>query len=600
LNDATDFVAKDILSNAYGRPLTDTEKEIQTERTKDAITIGEGIQKGAIALGSGRALGMAKGIVTGTIFGAAEGALTGALLAEEEGTAEDRSGARVQDATFGALLGAPIGAITGAFATVRNMAVKQVVGARRGADEALELADDFDVSLSAGQATGSPTVQAFEQGAASDNAQRFFAAQANSFAQRISARLGVALPTIRNVGAELPGRLRAAFGILDDAVGDMAQLRQSAWVKAGKQAEAVGGGRRIMPVNRLQGSIQNAIEQMDTLFGDAIRPGVTLKRLQKEVADAAANGGAKAEDINKWWLQINTMADSPTGSGMVRVSKSAGDFRGTTLETLAGSMRRNLVRQIDEAGDTNALNMLKAQRKNWQEGTDMIRGLTDDVLGQLGLRAGNPDQVLASLETIDVNAMQGAMDFIRRRSGGTRAIREIQGALFEATVKKGQAAAVGGAKQAGDFDIKGFVNALASTTHRSRLAGVFTPAQEATARRGIDLARTILNEGAVGGRVMHKIVAGAENIAINVMSRDPGFMARLLAGALVRGKGADWLFYSDEGLEMLRTLSPSYLQFGKTAAARNASIAFLIGTLGDGAKNQTQESPNAASVESQQ
>jgi hypothetical protein len=72
---------------------------------------------------------------------------------------------------------------------------------------------------------------------------------------------------------------------------------------------------------------------------------------------------------------------------------------------------------------------------------------------------------------------------------------------------------------------------------------------------------------------------GAElsDIAINAVSRSKEFMARLAARALTKGKGADWLFYSKEGNDLLRSLQPKNVKdLGRWAAARNAGITAMM------------------------
>jgi hypothetical protein len=129
---------------------------------------------------------------------------------------------------------------------------------------------------------------------------------------------------------------------------------------------------------------------------------------------------------------------------------------------------------------------------------------------------------------------------------------------------------------------------LGAIADRSRMAGTLNARQELNMKAGIKLMRKILNEGEVDGGVMTKMVTNLENITINLVSRNPGFMARLLAGALSRGRGADWLFHSDEGIEILRALQPTRAKYPGVDAKRNAAIILLNNMMYDGASNEQE------------
>ena len=597
ITDATTNLSRSILEKGFGRRLTEEEAASHRESVEGTMKAGEVTEKVALSFAPGKFLGMAKGFWTGLGLGAAEGVGTGLLTADidQDMTAEERAEARADGATWGAIFGAPMGALTGAYASVRNLIAREVANTADQADDAFRIADEFDVPITLGQATGSPSIQAAEQAAASSAAQKFLAEQGEQLAPAVATKLQVALPRIDNIGAELPSRVKDAFGVLDDVISDIKQVRQSAWQSAGRRAVEVGGDTPIMGVNNLQGKMQDIMEQVNTRFGGAAEMGDNFRTLFNEVQSAARGGGATAKQVSDWWLRINTMAEAGGTSGFIKSADNISDIAGPQVDALAGQLARTMRASIDEAADSPAMALLKAQRGAWSDGTKALQEINDNVLQQLGLQGSvNGERVLKALDNIDVSKMQSAMEFIRRQPGGNLKVREIQGALFESAAQQGLRAGVRTPGQSGAMDVTAFTEALASTTRRSRLAGVLTEGQEQTARRGIELARTILNEGAQqSNRVLHRIVTGAENIAINVVSRDPGFLARLTAGAIVRGKGADWLFYSEEGLNILRSIHPQYIQFGRTTQARQAAIALITNMLADGAKEEQEREINA-------
>jgi hypothetical protein len=598
ITEATTDLSRSILEKGFGRRLSEEEARDHEVNVESAMQKGEVVEKVALAVaGPSRIIGMAKGFWSGLGLGAAEGALTGALVADidQDMTEEERAEQRLSGATIGTVFGGGMGAITGAFASVRNLIAGKIASTRSQADEAFALADEFDVPITLGQATGSPTVQAAEQAAASDAAQRFLAQQANRLGPAVATKLKVALPRLANIGEELPARIKDSFGILDDVIADVKAVRQGAWRVAGKKAVELGGDTPIMDVRKIQGQMQNIVEQIDSRFGGAAEMGVNFRRLQEEVGRAAARGGATAEQVSEWWLRINTMAGAPSTSGFVNAVDKASDIAGPQLDALSGMLQRTMKQSIDAATDSPAMAILKAQRNAWSDGTRTIQMLNENILEKIGLTGKVTGQsLLKSLDSIPLSNLREATRFIRKQPGGALKLREIQGSILESAVEAGMRSKLPTPAQSGLLDVKAFADSLGDITTRSRLAGFLTEAQEVTARKAIELTRTTLNEGAQqSNRVMHRIVAGAENIAINLVSRDPGFMARLLAGALARGRGADWLFYSREGVDILRTIHPQYLQFGKTAQARQAATVLLTSMLADGAKEATEEELNA-------
>ena len=76
-----------------------------------------------------------------------------------------------------------------------------------------------------------------------------------------------------------------------------------------------------------------------------------------------------------------------------------------------------------------------------------------------------------------------------------------------------------------------------------------------------------------------------QHIAINALSRDPGFMARMLAGALQRGSGVESLFFTKAGQDVLFNATQFSLRAPKTATAiqsANATVAYLASLMGAG------------------
>lgn len=597
LTDATYNVSLDVLQEGFGRAFSEEEKQAHRANIEGRMQAGELIEKTAAAISPTKFIGMgkAKGLISGVALGAAEGAVTGALTADidQDMTEEERASQRASGATLGAIIGAPVGAITGAYASVRNLIAGNVQKAvnEPATKQMFDIAEEFDIPITLGQASGNPSILATEANAGSKYAAAFLAEQGEALAPSIANRLNVVIPELKNIGKNITGRVGAAFRVLDDTVSDMKFIRQKAWTKAGKKAIEVSGDAPIMPVNQLQGRMQNIMEQIDNRFGGAAEMGTSFKRLFTEVQKAARNGGATAQEVSDWWLRINTMAEAAGTSGFVKASKLGEEIAGPQLDVLAGALQRTMRESIEAAPKSAGMNLLRAQRGKWSEMSKSISNLNQGVMEVIGLNGKvTPDGVRRALDVLDVDEMQAAMAYIRKQKGGRLKIREIQGALVEDAAHQGLRAGADTPGMSGAMDVKTFLDALSDTTYRSRLAGVLDETQEATAVKGIELMRGILNEqAAASNRVLHRVIVGAENVAINLVSRDPGFLARLTAGAIVRGKGADWLFYSKEGLEVLKSLHPQYMKWGKTAAARQAAITLVTSMLADGAKETVSD-----------
>jgi hypothetical protein len=307
------------------------------------------------------------------------------------------------------------------------------------------------------------------------------------------------------------------------------------------------------------------------------------------VDSAVAGGGATAKQIQNWLLRLNAAKGS--GKGLID-SSDEGIRRAITdgqfddmVEGYAGRLKAALDRSVDMAAQKGASNPMQEQamglirkaRSDYAAASGEIREIERGFLGALGI-GGTPTQILNTLGQADPAIVRSVMKTVDDISGSGIFRRDLRNAVFESAVDAGMQGAVRKGLRTGDLDIGSFAQAFSRNTRRSVLSGLQSPRQEAKALEGMRLMRAIVEEpsqNTVAGVIKTTLPVGVPDLAINVLSRDPGFMARLLAGAVSRGKGADWLFYSDQGRDILKSLRAQKVRTPKWNAIRNTGIVSL-------------------------
>jgi hypothetical protein len=237
--------------------------------------------------------------------------------------------------------------------------------------------------------------------------------------------------------------------------------------------------------------------------------------------------------------------------------------------------------------------MVKAARSSYGEANATIRQVEDEVLGALGLKGVDKVQdIMKNLREADPVQVRAAMKIVDEMDGASTVRKELVENLYEDAVNQGLAGARAKGGATGDIDVPAFAKALGANSRRSVFMGLVDPETNKLVNRGLALTRKILNDTsqyAPTGIMKTVLPWDLSSLSINALTLNPGFTARLLAGAVSRGKSADWLFHSKEGIKVLETLADRTVKGTKSAVARNMAIMTLLGIQADGRADEKVE-----------
>lgn len=318
-----------------------------------ALTLGGGLARaGATLVGRGGNLlsNAGRGMVEGTAYGAAFGAGAG------EG-AEDR----VQDAMSGAALGGVAGGVLSGI----GHGISKLRGARQpdtinAAREAVEQADQFDIPLSRGQATGDIRQQAFEQSAAADALGSNVGRRARDFFDR---QRQAVTEAGEGVATDVGGGRRLVESAQDasDVVGDALRQRATGLRSAADDAFAAAErGNASIHVDAVQGLQQRVVDALaDEIVPDNFG---TLRGVIDRVNRLANREGFPEGAVGVHWREIE------------RVRRTITAQRGGTPDEgrLLGKVRQTYDEWFQDAidnalfeGDAATLDSLKEARGLW-------------------------------------------------------------------------------------------------------------------------------------------------------------------------------------------------------------------------------------------
>ena len=594
--EASNFIAGDFYRKVTGEEVADQEAADKLGGyVREAADISAKIGAG-IATGGRVGASTFKGQVA---VQGLEGAVVAGALSEAEGdTREARNAKRLGDMKVGAAFGVGTGALTGAYTTGRNFIARQVqkYNADPGTNRAFDIAEEFDMPITFGQASGNPYIQHLETQAQEKLGQEFYARQAGIASQRIAARLGLPVRTFEEAGNGTALAMRNVEDAVRVRVSQLKAARNAEWKQSINQAVAVSNDMPLYRPMDFRTELQNVMQDMADSFGGKLKPSPELMKMVDEVETATRVGGAKARDLNRWWQTVNDWKASRFGVIDDNLPGAAQGMYSGHQQVWAGRLSRRLSDSIENASAaqagtpaSQALDMLKGARTRYHGASQDIRTIEDDFLTALGLGKENPQTVLNRLLTMDPAVARVVTNHVGRLEGGQMYLHQLRSAVHDGAVMRASQATGGKAGQTGGLDIAAYRKALMQTADRSVFAGIAQPGFESTAREGLDLLGSILNaapQRMPGGVLRNQIPMALSDLAINAVSQNSGFIARLVANNLSRGKGFEWLMFSPEGVRMLRNMHPEVVKSGVLSPARNAAVALMANQIGQSAKEE--------------
>lgn len=602
MDQASINIAQHVAGNIMGRAPSLEETAALTEKGKQA---GEILgQIGIGGTGATATAAVAKGVLTTAprviAYGAADGALWGWLSGKSDyNSSAERVQERVGQSSLGGFLGGAFSAIPGILTSFKNWLGKNLGEAGDVAgrtQEAFKTADEFGVDINWGMASGRPTIQKLEADAMGDQAQFFLSKKGEEMSTAIANKLGVNLPDIETIGIGHYKKMTKIFDAFDEKVGKLKGIKNQNWDKQIAQARKLGGNKPLFDPQEFYGEIAAVQDDLARrVKTDKIPLSEEFGNILEEIKKAQAKGGASVDDIDGWWNVVNRW--KAERSGLLAPDSPLGDAAGKQ-QVLAGKLSAALKRSVDRARagtpeEQQAIDFVKAARDSYHEQAKAIQTLEDSFGQAFGAKTGNPHEIINKLGDADPVIVRRAVKTIKTMDGGEALIQQLKSGIMESAAFKATKAAAGNPAQAGDLDVKAFVQAFSANSKRSALAGLISPEEEKLAQQGIGLLRNVLNGQVIAkGNVVAKttLPANFSDLAINMVSQDPGFVARLAAGAVQRGKGIENLLFTKEGINLLRSLQPrNPTELGKWNRARHLAVVALSEHLRDGAADKAIE-----------
>lgn len=589
LNSQIDYATR-IHEQVAGRPLTAAEKLRTAEeqakfvqRGKFATDIGVGVAGGVATLGAKTIKGM---MALGTL----EGGLGGYLMADTGGMEVDEGiSKRIEEMSYGAILGAGLSIAPSFFVGAKNWVgnrITRAAGGREALEEARESLGRLGIfEASPAQLTGDPRLAVAEREAAGQLAQKMFAGQMDAAVQGVARQAGVQLPPVERLLEGSAPVIRSTMEAVQGALGNMRGERNKAFRSVLRQLAKDTDNKPVIPATQALAKMEAVMKEIGEEFGANAPLSGVIKDTFDDLRKAVDAGGLTPQKANALLSRLNGMQKSGFGifdrtSDLV-VGQEA-KFAGFT-KIKAKELKLGLMNAFDEAGQV--FPELKAGREAYGAASQRIRAMEDATRETLA-GGGNPARILKNLETADPAEARAFVQGLRQFEGGQEVIDGVNEYLVREAVRKASQAKVGAGLREGDFDLQVFVKELSASGEASRLKGLLLPEQEAALQKGLKNLRRLFNVPEFQGGVHRTMIpVDMQHVAINAISRDPGFMARVLGGAIQKGKGVESLFYTRAGQEILYNAVNFSLKAPKTAAAMqtaNATVAYLASIQGAG------------------
>lgn len=592
-----------------GRPMS------QEEKTKVALDTQKFVKRGKFAtdmtvgVTAGAATLAAKTLPRMLALGAAEGGLGGWLMADtsDELNIQDAVEKRATEATIGAALGTGLSVVPGLFASAKNWLGRKITRAGGGQERIDAVREGLGRlgihRATPGQVTGDPNLIRAEQEAASGVAQQMLREQATGATAGLARTIGIEVPSIAKL---LKGGREAVRNVMDlseKAFGKLRGRRNRRFQADLRKLDEMTGGKPVIRTDKFTEEFNSVIQKIGDDWGEHIPLAGGLKSIAKMVNEATQNGGLSATQANQVLMRLRAMQNS--GRGVFDftspdIAANASTFSGNAkiiAKQLKDSLEASFDDTVNSLGGTAGAHLQKA-RTRYGESTSKLMKLEDDFRSSVGIN-GTPGDILEKLRTADPKTARQFVKSLRKMEGGQQVIDDLNTHMFRSAVNDASAARVGQGARMGDFDLSVFLRSLMQNTKASRLQGLLTKQQEKALAKGAHSIRELLN---VSDNVVRThLPFELQNLAINVVSRDPGFMSRLIAIGIQKGQGAEALFYTEAGQNLLFNATQHALRAQKTGATiqgANAIIATLLSMVG--AKEQMKQAYDLVTESEQQ
>jgi hypothetical protein len=580
-----------------GREMTQSEKARQLEDTATFVKRGKFAGDLGLGVAGGAATMAARSVPRMLALGATEGGLGGFLMADTTGQSDwsEANKDRLEQATLGAVLGTGLSVAPSILVGIKNWmgrSIQKAAGGKKALDAARGALNRLGIhEVTPYQLSGDPRIGAVERETAGQGAQQMFQRQMNQSVGAVARQADVNLPPTQDL---LEGGKAAIEDVFDTArfsLGKMRGDRNKAFQKAMNEIVEETGGVPNIPVGSFMDSLNATIKTLGEDYGTSVKFSSLFKDTVAELEAVMKTGGViNAKRANIILTRLNGIQQ--TGRGLFDTTQdmivgNEGKFLGHA-KIIAKDLKTQFLGVLDDAAENmggTAGAHLKQARNQYGAQSNQIRAFEDAWKDSVGL-SGTPASILKRLETADTAQARTFVEGLRKMHGGQEVIDQMNKHLIQSAVRKASHAKVGQGLAAGEFDLQVFLKELSATRQSSRLKGLLLPEQEANMVKGMRSLERLLNSEQLQQGVMRtRIPVDLQHLAINAISRDPGFMARVLGGAIQSGEGAEALFFTKAGQDILFDAVNFSLRAPKTGAAiqsANATVAYLTSMIGSG------------------
>lgn len=589
-------LATNVHARVAGRPLTEAEKGKVVEDTEKFVKRGKFATDAALGIAGGVATMAARTVPRMLALGAAEGGLGGYLMADTSSTQTVDEGAqkRLGEAKVGAVLGAGLSVAPATLVWAKNWLGRRVVRAG-GGQEAVDTARQnlgrlgiYEVDPY--QLTGDPRIGVAVTEAAGGQAQQMFREQADAAVKGLARQAGIEMPPTASLLEGSAESVSNVMNLTQKALGTMRGARNKAFQGSLNAIAETTGDAPVIPVGRFMDGLLELTKEMGEQYGASFKTSSLFNDTYRDILKAASTGGLDAKQANAILTRLNGMQQ--TGRGIVDFGQEAvtgqeGRFIGYS-KIKAKELKDLFLKSLDDAAETmpgETGQQLKNARARYAQDSARIQTFEDSWKNSVGM-SRNPGVMLKQLEAADPTSARQFVAGLRQMQGGQEVIDSMNEYMFREAARKASAAMVDKGSKRGDFNMGVFMKELSASTKASRLRGMLSAEQEKNLVKGMNNLRLLQNnEQFAQGVYKTHLMVDLQHIAINAISRDPGFMARVLAGAIQTGSGAEALFFTKAGQDVLYNATRFALRAPKTAAAiqsANATVAYLLSMQGAG------------------
>ena len=536
--------------------LTEQNPQLRPDEAEKLIMMGEFLPGMAVPALRARTL-------WGSVFknGLVGGGFSGAQFDAESEGLMDKAG----NVALGTVAGSLVGFLPGGRVSALNSLTRPI---REAVEEPAVIAlrqsmDEQGIRYTLGNVTGTPALIKLEAMAIGPGRNRntFLFQQAQDIQQSYQRLVERVAGNNTMSRQQIVSTLRTS---LERSRKSLVQDRRLLWSKGMKQVEQLGGDTKLVSPKRLLAAVDEVIESVNDVRLNPGGSGVSthFAAYRDEIAKAIESGGVTAKDLNKYLMGIEELA-----GGKGKVFTEGTD---SVNKALAGRLRARLLDDIADAGkgpqgQHDAVKLLMAVRANYRAASTAIDEMSATATAAAfgGKKLPQGAKLQSVFNSFDPAAQKEVVKLLADSDPG--ALRALRADVLQTAAK--DAMNFSSASVKNPFDIAKFARSVG----KLRDSGLLNERQVERAMRSVSAARVALNrlESPIGS-----LAVLPEDVAINVVSQTPAFVARLVA-RLLTGRSADALLFSEAGHKALLTVAET----GASSAKMTAAVGTLAGML---------------------